>query len=164
MLLAWLVLIAAACSPSEVSRSPSPTGSPIGPDLPPPRTTAYPGIPWTFEGHAVDASVITMLPGQRDCGFDDVVLLTVGWPIGRAAQSSVDARQYVRDPSGRLGDRLSGTFDGSTTLPTDAVSTGFKYGSDELVMSPSDAERYAYVVRGGATERWPRAKALLACG
>jgi hypothetical protein len=111
----------------------------------------------------VDTAVISLIARPEQCGFSSLSLLTVGWPLGRAAFTERDARQYVRDPGNAFADKTLATFLPSVTLPDDAIFTGYRYGMDELWVSPETIDSAVYIVRNGVVEQWPRARELFAC-
>ena len=92
-----------------------------------------------------------------------VLLLTTGWPIGQRYTTDRDARQYVRDVGDRLAGRTVTMFEPSVALPSDAAFTGYRYGFDELWISPTTADRAVYMVRGDVVEKWPRVTEFVAC-
>jgi hypothetical protein len=140
-----------------------PSASPLATQLAPPDTLPFPGRPWTLNGQPVSNEIIGLIAGPEHCGWERTLLLTVGWPLGRPAHTSDQARQYVRDPENVVPERLLGVFEPSTVLPSDAQFTGLRYGSDELWVSNGDVGEAVYLVRGGVVERWPRATELLTC-
>jgi hypothetical protein len=157
-----IMLAGAACAPTTTPSEPDP----VAPDAVlsgPPPAAEYPGIPWTFGQREVPAAVIALIVGPAHCGYASVLLLTLGWPLGRAATTSDQARQYVRDPDGHVVDLTLGTFESSVALPDNAVFTGYRYGDDQLWTSVDTAEEAVFYVRDGVVERWPRAPELLAC-
>jgi hypothetical protein len=141
----------------------APSTSPLATQLAPPDTEPFPGRPWTLNGQPVSNEVIGLIAGPEHCGWERTLFLTVGWPLGRAAHTSDQARLYVRDPENVVRERLLGGFEPSTVLPSDAQFTGYRYGSDELWVSNGTVGEAIYLVRGGVVERWPRAAEILAC-
>jgi hypothetical protein len=111
----------------------------------------------------VPGDAIQLIAGPAHCGLQGVLLLTTGWPIGERYTSDRDARQYVRDVGGRLAGGTVTMFGASVTLPADAAFTGYRYGSDELWISPATADRAVYLVRGNVVEQWPRVTEFVAC-
>lgn len=152
----------AACTPAPLPRGPAAVpDDPVA--LPPPPAADYPGIPWTVGEGDVPGSVIALIVGPAHCGYESVLLLTVGWPLGRAATTSDQARQYVRDPDGTVDHLTLGGFEPSVLLPGDAAFTGYRYGDDQLWTSPGTVHEAVFYVRAGVVERWPRAPELLGC-
>jgi hypothetical protein len=161
-----LIALVLACSqpPAPTAVLPTPTPAPpIATQLPLPSTEPFPGTSWTRDGQPVDTAVISLTAQPEQCGFSNLSLLTVGWPLGRAAVTDKDARQYVRDPGNAFADKTLGKFLPSVTLPEDAVFTGYRYGTDELWVSPETIDTTVYLVRNDVVEQWPRARELFAC-
>ena len=67
----------------------------------------------------------------------------LGWPVGTVSNDLEDWRQYVRDPKGLFFDdgALHVGYVGDTSLPTDAVNTGYHRRSWHLYVSPSEMTR-----------------------
>jgi hypothetical protein len=71
----------------------------------------------------------------------------IGWPLGTISTSRLDSRQYIRDPQGVItGKPLRQRLDLHATLPSDARTTGYRYSTVEIHLSPSDQDEYIYVV------------------
>ena len=163
---AALIAVVLACSPSPEPSAAPETPSPAPPietQLPIPSTEPFPGTSWTKDGQPVDTAVISLIARPEQCGFSNLSLLTVGWPLGRAAVTDKDARQYVRDPGNAFSGKTLATFLPSATLPEDAIFTGYLYGLDELWVSPETIDTAVYIVRNGVVEQWPRAREFFAC-
>ena len=65
--------------------------------------------------------------------------------------------QYVRDPDRVFDDwPFETTLDLDTSVPSDAVDTGYRNGDVELWVSAPDGPTSAYLVGPDTTERWPR--------
>jgi hypothetical protein len=101
--------------------------------------------------------------GAEHCGWTSVTFMGMGWPVGTEVAAEGDVlRTYVRDPQGVLKARTLGAFDADSSLPKDAVDTGYQRGDWRLWVVPSDAPAQAvYVVNTdpaarGVVERWPR--------
>ncbi len=101
--------------------------------------------------------------GDRHCYWESVVFLHMSWPPGTVLTGPVGDdfeegrfRQYVRDPSGVLGDWFARNFDPDASLPRSARPTGLRRGPWELWVSPSEADRAVYLLKDGMAERWPR--------
>ena len=120
----------------------------------------YPGRPWTRHGQKVSSYEIEASAGPEHCDWQSVTFLTIGWPLGSLAYHSDQAREYLRDPEGKVTGhpvRLD------ASLPSDAVATGFRDGPVELYLSRSDQDRFAYLVLGASVERWPRQDPMAGC-
>jgi len=76
--------------------------------------------------------------------------------VGTVSRTIADARQYIRDPRGAVKTSLRDRLDLRATLPADARPTGYRHGSIELYLSPSNQNDGIYVVGPGGAERWPR--------
>lgn len=103
------------------------------------------------------------------CGWQEAVVLQVVWPLGTTYVIGPDAaevREFMRDPDGALPD-VPGAYrselDLAAELPDGARPTGYAVGDVELWFGPDGGEEYAYLVRGEATERWPREFEEIAC-
>lgn len=86
-------------------------------------------------------------------------------PLTRS-RSLVEGDRFAdfRDCVADTGDRTLGPFVGRTSLPADAVFTGYRYKGNELRVAVSTVDQEIYFVRpGGVTEAWPRAAESLAC-
>jgi len=156
-----LVVGLAACE-SRPDPSSTPAAEPQATELRAPSTEPFPGTSWRRDGERIPSNVIALTSLSEHCGHRDVLLLTIGRPLGRTFRTDVEAQQFVRDPSNTFHDTTLAPFLPSVTMPVDAVFTGYVYGTDQLWVSPSDADA-VFVVRGGAVELWPRARELIAC-
>jgi hypothetical protein len=159
-IVALVLLAVAACS----APTPSPSGPPPSPlqgALAPPVAREYPGDPWTFQGQRVPPEVIALTLGPKVCGYGELVLVTMGKVLGKPALTSVDARQYVRDPANKFD--TIGRFEASSKKPSDAVFSGYSYGSMELWTSEAVGTDTVFMARDGVWERWPRAREEFAC-
>jgi hypothetical protein len=129
-------------------------------DAPP----AWPGRPWTRDGHAVPSAELAAAAGPEHCGWQSVTMLTLGWPPGTAAETAAHARQYVRDPTRTLpASDLSEHLDLDAALPPDAIDTGYRYGPVALYVGRRDADEAVYLVAGRDIERWPRSDPMTVC-
>ncbi len=99
--------------------------------------------------------VLHVLAGAEHCGWQSAVFLYVAWPIGKPTETAAHIRQYIRDPKGVVAPELAKEFDADAILPEDARSTGFHREEWELWVSPSQGERYVYLVNDDDVERWP---------
>jgi len=119
----------------------------------------YPGYPWTHDGKEVPVLEIVAAAGPAHCGWQSATFLTLGWPLGAQPQTATGARQFIRDPNHALPRSLP--LDLHSTLLADARPTGYKYGSVELYLSPSDQS--VYLVLCSTVERWPRSDPMTLC-
>ncbi len=173
-ILVVMLLLLAACSvetnqPSaEAPASPSPTiatrsGSELSLNY---SFEAYPGSQWYGpDGAEVpkESNVINAITGPAHCGWEEGVIMHVGWPLGRDAENISESRQYLRDPHGVFPQESVATaFDGDVNLPKGAEATGYRTDFMELWLDPED-DRGAYLVFADHVERWPRAKEIIAC-
>jgi hypothetical protein len=119
---------------------------------------------WRRAGRDVDTLVIQSYRGASHCGWQDVIFLDLGWPLGSRA-SGGNGRMYVRDPGRVLVDEWVGEYEPKARLPEDARSTGYASDLGELWLSAGDADSVAYVVsaHGKHVEAWPRTKGLVGC-
>jgi hypothetical protein len=166
--LAAVATVAIAIAGCTSDPSPLPSAAPPavvepGPLLDPPSTMPFPGTPWALDGRPVENDVIQLIAGPEHCGWQDVLFLTMGWPLGRPAVTSDLARQYVRDPSSTVANATGGPFQPSVPLPADAFFTGYRYGADELWVSTATVDDIIYYVRDGHVEGWPRAPEIIGC-
>ena len=118
---------------------------------------------WSIRGQTVPADVIVTRRGPEHCGWQAILIIALGWPLGREMRNEETTREYVRDQDGLASNALTGPFEPTADLPSDAVFTGLVSGSAQLWFSASDQDRYAYIVTGSSVERWARAPELLAC-
>lgn len=126
----------------------------------------YPGFVWTRNGAALQPGELNTIAGPDHCQWQTATLLHIGWPPGAVATELSGARQYIRDPKGRLSEVASlrgARFERSVTLPADAKPTGHKLGAIELYVSPSDQDQWIYLASPSDTERWPRSDPPIGC-
>ena len=154
-----IVVLLAGCGAPVVTFPPVP----IQTELPPPEIKAFPGLPWTHGETRVSTRILMLKAGPEHCGWEHVAILTMGIPLGREFTTEEESRTYVRDHAGRLADRLAGPFVPSVTLLDDAIFTGYRYGSNQLWISPSAADDMVFLVRGTVVERWPRVRMSITC-
>ncbi len=124
---------------------------------------AYPGYTWTRERSAVSEFELVTIAGPAHCDWQTATFLMIGWPPPATAPTASNARQYVRDTKGVLGFRRLPRFERGVALPPDAKATGHRLGAIELYVSPSDDERWIYLVGPADIERWPRADPMVLC-
>lgn len=111
---------------------------------------------WSREGREVSSFELVAFAGPDHCGWQSATVLIIGWPLGTVSRTIADARQYVRDARGAVKASLRERLDLRAVLPADARATGYRHGSIELYLSPSDQDDGIYVVGPGGAERWPR--------
>lgn len=143
----WGVESWASCDPAEL-------GADVADDL---------GIElWTDQhGRAVPTSEVVSFEGPQHCDWQDTTWLQLG------VASDVDRTydEYLsNDDGGELADYLTTTADDSSTLPDDAVDTGWRRDGRELWLG--DDPRAAYLVSvddAKDVELWPASKQPIGC-
>lgn len=128
-------------------------------DLTPP----YPGYVWTRDGRPVSTNELATMAGPDHCGWGSATFLLIGWPPGTFAATAARARQYIRDPHGVIQVPDREPLQRDVKLPADARATGYRLGAIELYLSPSDEDRWIYVVGPSNVERWPRGDPMVLC-
>lgn len=128
-------------------------------DQPPP----HPGYVWTRNGQAVSSLELTTFAGPDHCNWESATFMFIGWPQGTIATQGDMARQYIRDPRGVADYHLREPLIRDATLPADAKATGYRYGSIEIFISPTEQDRAIYVVAPAGAERWPRSDPMTLC-
>src|SRR4051812_38256615 len=171
-LLCLLACAAAACSSSGHSqpptkRSPSTASTPAPVPLASHLTQPFPGPGWTRNGRPVSSDVLDVSGGPEHCDWQDLAFVTATWPLGSAPHGT-NLRQYIRVSPAQARmllnpKNLAGPLRLQATLPKDAVDTGYRSGTVHLWLSPSDQDRYAYLVSGTTVEAWPRSIPLTLC-
>ncbi len=126
-------------------------------------TPDYPGYPWTRDGHQVKPEEMGTSAGPAHCGWQSATFLGIGWPVGTLSASAAQLRQYIRDPRGSVRADLRDRLGLGVVLPTDARTTGYRYGRIEVFLSPTDQDQAIYLVGPSAVERWPRADPMALC-
>jgi hypothetical protein len=124
---------------------------------------AHPGYAWTREGRVVSQFELVTIAGPGHCGWESATFVFIGWPPGTVAPDASRSRQYIRDPHGVVHGRFRDLLERDVKLPGDAGSTGHRLGAIELFVSPSDEDRWIYVVGPSNVERWPRADPMVLC-
>jgi hypothetical protein len=124
---------------------------------------AYPGNVWTRDGRRVTEFELVTIAGPEHCGWQSATVLFIAWPPGTVAPDASRSRQYVRDPQGVMLRAGQTSFERNVTLPPDAKPTGHWLGVIELYFSPTDDERWIYVVSPSGAERWPRVDPMILC-
>jgi hypothetical protein len=115
-------------------------------------------------GVAVAFSELSTAAGSEQCGSQSATFLRIGWPPGTVAASRSESRQYIRDPQGIVtGSSFRQRLDLHATLPNDAHATGYRYGTVEIHLSPSDQDESIYLVGPVGAERWPRSDPMTLC-
>lgn len=127
------------------------------------QTPPHPGYAWTREGRAVGQFELVTIAGPGHCGWESATFLMIGWPPGTVAPTSSQARHYIRDPQGVILGSYRDLLERDVKLPGDAKPTGYRLGAIELYLSPSDEDRWIYVVGPSNVERWPRADPMVLC-
>lgn len=119
---------------------------------------------WEHAGRDVDTNVIQSYQGADHCGWQDVIFLDVGWPLGTAGVHG-KGRMYVRDPERVLVDQWVDEFQQNARLPEDADFTGYSGDVGELWLSPGDEDSVVYIVSEDRqnVEAWPRTESLIGC-
>lgn len=121
------------------------------------------GYQWTRNGVPVPSAELTTAAGAEHCGFASATFVRIGWPLGTLSTNRLDSRQYIRDPQGVITGTFRQRLDLHATLPSDARTTGYRYGTVEIHLSPSDQDEYIYVVGPIGAERWPRSEPMTLC-
>ena len=142
----------AACAPNTSSVS-------AAFDSPP----SYPGYEWTRNGQPVSNAELGTSAGPNHCGWQSATILHIGWPLGTVSTNAGQARTYIRDPKGVMGETYRRDLVAHANVPADARPTGYKLGAIELYLSPVDQDEAIYLVTSGGAERWPRADPFFGC-
>ena len=127
------------------------------------RPPSYPGYQWSRHGQPVSAGELGASGGPSHCDWQSATILTIGWPLGTDSNNIAQARVYIRDPRGVMGGTYQQRLVTHAQLPADARPTGYRLGSVELYLSPSDQDQAAYLVAPSGAERWPRADPFMGC-
>jgi hypothetical protein len=123
-----------------------------------------PGYAWTRNGRPVSGLELATFAGPDHCDSGSATYLIIGWPPGTVAPTASEARLYIRDQYGVMLDaRYQRLLEPRATLPSDATPTGYRYGSIEIYLSPSDQDEAIYVVGPSSAERWPRSDPMAFC-
>jgi hypothetical protein len=162
----FLAILLASCAPqgpglNTASNRPGPVVGTLGAvfDM----TPAYPGYPWTRDGHPVKPEELSTSAGPSHCGWQSATFLGIGWPVGTLSTSSAQARQYIRDPRAAVKASLHDRLELNAKLPSDARPTGYAYGSIQVYLSPTDQDEAVYLVGPSGAERWPRSDPMTLC-
>jgi hypothetical protein len=127
------------------------------------RPPSYPGYQWKRDGRPVSAGELGASAGPTHCDWQSATILTIGWPLGTDSSNIAQARVYIRDPRGVMGSSYKNGLVTHAHLPADARPTGYRLGSIDLYLSPSDQDQAAYLVAPSGAERWPRADPFMGC-
>lgn len=152
-------VVEVADSPTVLSTA-LPTGSQVADYFSPPKP--HPGPVWTRNGRRVDSGELSSSAGHAHCGWQSVVMMYVGWPLGTVSRTSAEVRQFIRDPYGVLGQGFREKLVRQAKLPADAADTGYRTGDVELWLAPSDPDG-AYLRVADNVERWPNSPEVFAC-
>jgi hypothetical protein len=108
---------------------------------------------------------IDLRSGPDHCGWNDVLLLDVVWPLGDVVTRHTDqVRQYVWDADSSHRFALAGRPDADATPPSDAADTGYRFDGISLWIAPSDADASVYLRQpDGTFQQWPRSPQPLVC-
>lgn len=140
-------------------RTALPFGSSVAVAFDPPA----PGYPWTRGGRPVSDNELNTRAGPDHCGWGSATFMLLAWPPGTFASTAADARQYIRDPQRSIRGTFKVPFERNVTLPSEARSTGYRLGAVELYLSPTDQDRWVYLVGPSDVERWPRSDPMTGC-
>ena len=151
--------IATAACTSNQAEPPGPFSVVVAFDNPP----AYPGYQWTHNGKPVPAAELGASAGPNHCDWQSATILHVGWPLGTVSQNAGHSRSYIRDPKGVMSEAYKQRLVKDAQLPSAARSTGYRLGSIEIYLSPTDQDEAVYLVSPSGVERWPRADPLFGC-
>ncbi|MDN4175509.1 hypothetical protein QWY28_21275 [Nocardioides sp. SOB77] len=110
---------------------------------------------WTdVDGRLVPTTELEVHAGPEHCDWQDMTFLRL--PGDRRRPT------FLRDPEPELRGYVAEPYRAHTTLPADAVDTGYRRGEDRLWTAPGDARVYV-----GAdpddVELWPRLVESLGC-
>ncbi|MBC9735107.1 hypothetical protein [Nocardioides marmotae] len=106
------------------------------------------------EGRVVPTTELEAQAGPEHCDWQDMTFLHLAGD-GRDAT-------FARDPHRDVRDSFAEPYLAHTTLPPDAVDTGYRRGEDRMWIAPGDAR--VYVGEGpDDVELWPRMVEPLGC-
>lgn len=100
-------------------------------------------------GKEVPTKVLHARPGPEHCDWQSMIFLTIG------------KHTWVRQPQEGLDDFFADPYDPHTTVPADAIDTGYQHEGDHLWLAAD--KRFAYVGQREDAEAWPREVRLLGC-
>ncbi len=126
------------------------------------------GRPLPDSSESGEGLVLDVYSGDAHCDWQNVIFMEIAWPPGSVitgGRNRPNLRQYIRNPGpGRAPQEgLPATYVEDAALPQDAFDTGFHRGGWRLWVSPSQADRYIYVVDGDRVERWTRSERRIGC-
>jgi hypothetical protein len=125
------------------------------------------GVPLKSSSVASEGTTIDVFFWSLECRSSggSATFMNLAWPLGTIALSFDDQRQYVRDPEGLFDDALRVGYLADTTLPSDAVDTGYHRGPWQLWVSPNQADDAVFVLDGdtNVVERWGRSSQPILC-
>ena len=108
-------------------------------------------------GRRLPVTRVHSYQGPEHCSWTGITFLLIGPDYDRADW-------YVRDATGEFPELLRGTFDGDTTLPEDATSTGWRRDGRQLWLAHDQAAAYLVDVDDpDDVERWPAAREPILC-
>ena len=109
------------------------------------------------DGKAVPTRQLEVVRGPEHCSWQDMTFLSLG-------QWDEQVPTFVRDPKPdpALRKYLAEPFLPSTTLPADAVDSGFRRGEDVLWLAPDRSRAYVGPTPDDV-EMWPHMVEQLAC-
>jgi hypothetical protein len=106
---------------------------------------------WTDSlGNPVSTKRLQERSGPAHCDWQSMIFLGLGQAV------------YVRDPEPDLADYFADAYRAHTTLPSNAVDTGFRHGRQHLWLSPDKQIAYLGTTTGDL-EAWPRTIKPLLC-
>lgn len=139
----WGIESWAACDPSEL---PAGVAAGLGVEV------------WLDQdGQPVPVTRVESYAGPEHCDWQDITFLTLDSRSDRP-------RQFLRDPTGELGDLLRTSYAARVRLPRDAVDSGFRRDGRELRLAADGSAAYLVVPGESSGERWPASKERIACG
>lgn len=110
----------------------------------------------TEDGCSVRLDFLLSRMGSESCGGEATGdILIDGRLTKELFKDSKDNLTYVRDPENIFGDDLiASSFKEFSQPPPKTVDTGYRQGTQELWLDPSDTD-FVYLVDSETAERWP---------